>query len=89
MDTYSETKFLSDFKKKYDMSGEYDYTIIFDDYYSNFIERNSPKFIENVYKFYYKDESFNNDVLYETLYNIVEVMMLNNYESEAETDTED
>lgn len=89
MDTYSETKFLSDFKKKYDMSGEYDYTIIFDDYYSNFIERNSPEFIENVYKFYYKDESFNNDVLYETLYNIVEVMMLNNYESEAETDTED
>jgi hypothetical protein len=89
MDSYSEAKFLSDFKKKYDMSGEYDYTIIFDDYYSNFIERNSPEFIENVYKFYYKDESFNNDVLYETLYNIVEVMMLNNYESEAETDTED
>lgn len=89
MDTYSEAKFLSDFKKNYDMSGEYDYTIIFDDYYSNFIERNSPEFIENVYKFYYKDESFNNDVLYETLYNIVEVMMLNNYESEAETDTED
>lgn len=89
MDIYDENKFLSDFKKEYEISGEYDYTIIFDDFYSNFIEKNSPNFINTVYNYYYKDEVFNDDVLYQTLYKIVEEMMLNNYESEAETDSED
>ena len=92
MESYCETKFLNDFKKKYDSEDEYDYTILFDDFYSKFIEENTEEFLKTVYQYYYhidEYEEVDEDVLYQTLYSAVEKMMVDDYESDAETDSED
>jgi len=59
-----ESQFLNDFLKEYENSNEYDFTILFDDFYENFINKNSLEY---------------NDELYEKLYNLVENKMIEVY----------
>ena len=51
MNSYSETKFLCDFMDIYNLENEYDFTILFDDYYYQFISTNSIDFLKNVFHF--------------------------------------
>jgi hypothetical protein len=92
MDSYSESKFLNDFIKIYDESDEYDFTILFDDYYSNFISTNTSEFLKSVYEYYYDidgDNDIDEEVMFQTLYSQIEKMMCDKCESEAETDTDE
>ena len=86
MNSYSETKFLCDFMDIYNLENEYDFTILFDDYYYQFISTNSIDFLKNVFQYYNNIEDDND--LYHHLYNLVEQMILDKCESEADTDTE-
>ena len=90
--SYCEKKFLNDFMKLYESSDEYDYTILFDDFYYNFISGNTEEFLNTVYHYYYimdENEEFDDDVLFQTLYLQIEKMMCDKYESEADTDTDE
>lgn len=87
MDSYSETKFLNDFMDIYNIENEYDFTIIFDEYYYRFIARNSLEFLKNVFEYYNNIEDDNE--LYHHLYHLVEQMILDKCESDADTDVEE
>lgn len=93
--SYSEKQFLDDFKKFYEDDDDHDLTIVFDTFYDEFISVKSSEFLKTVYQFYYNIddenelEELNEEVLYQTLYNIVETEMVNSYESEAETDSDE
>jgi hypothetical protein len=70
MDSYSESKFLNDFMKIYEESEEYDFTILFDDYYSDFISNNTTDFLKSVYQYYYNidDDEIDEEVMFKNLY---------------------
>ena len=90
--SYCETKFLNDFMKLYNSSDEYDYTILFDDFYQNFIDENTAEFIKTVYQYYYQIdelEEVNEEVLFQTLHSQIEKMMCDKYESDADTDIDE
>ena len=94
---YCETKFLNDFMKLYDSSDEYDYTILFDNFYHDFVNDNTTEFIKSVHQYYYQidddndndDDDLDEEVLFQTLYTQIEKMMCDKYESEADTDTDE
>ena len=52
MDSYNETKFLNDFMNIYEDANEYDFTILFDDYFAEFMNINSQDFLKTVYEYY-------------------------------------
>jgi viroplasmin and RNaseH domain-containing protein len=91
MDSYSESKFLNDFMKIYQESGEYNFTILFDDYYCDFISNNTTDFLKTVYQYYYNidDDEIDEEVMFQTLYSQIEVMICDKCESEADTDTDE
>lgn len=92
MDTYCESKFLNDFMAMYNADDEYDFSILFDDYFHQFVSTNSAEFLKTVYEYYYdtdKLDELDEDDLHQHLYNIVQEMIFNKYESDADTDVED
>jgi|LakMenEpi03Aug12_release.lakeMendotaPanAssembly.Ray.scaffolds.fasta_scaffold3032704_1 hypothetical protein len=95
MDSYCETKFLKDFMDIYDADEEYDFTILFDDYFNQFISTNSAEFLKTVYQYYYDiDESktleeLDEEDLHQHLYSLVEQMILNKCESDADMDVDE
>lgn len=95
MDSYCETKFLKDFIDIYNVSDEYDFSILYDDYFNEFITTNSTEFLKTVYQYYYDIdknktlEELNENDLYEHLYILVEQTIINKCESDAETDVDE
>ena len=87
MDNYNESKFLNDFKNIYEDANEYDFTLLFDDYFAEFMDINSQDFLKTVYEYYNIEND--EEELYEKLYNLVELMICNNCDSDAETDTDE
>lgn len=92
MDSYCETRFFNDFMRFYDSSGEYDLSIIFDDFYQEFITRTTPDFLKTVYQYYYnieEDENIDEEAMFQTLYSQIEKFICDKCESEADTDTDE
>lgn len=95
MDSYCETKFLKDFMDIYNADDEYDFSILYDDYFNEFITTNSSEFLKTVYQYYYDIddnktlEELNEDDLYQHLYILVEQMIIDKYESDADTDVDE
>lgn len=87
MDSYNETKFLNDFMNIYEDANEYDFTILFDDYFAEFMNINSQDFLKTVYEYYNIEND--EEELYESLYNQIERMICDKCESDAETDIEE
>lgn len=87
MDNYNENKFLNDFMDIYNENNEYDFTILLDDYFADFIDINSQDFLKTVYEYYNIEND--EEELYERLYNLVERMICDKCESDAETDFEE
>ena len=85
MDTYSETRFLNDFMTIYNINDEYDFSILFDDYFYQIISTN---FLKSVYE-YYHINNHDQQELYHHLYNIVEKMIIDKYDSDADTVVEE
>lgn len=85
--SYCEKKFLNDFVEFYESNGDYDITIVFDEFYQIFISSNTPEFLKSVHQYYnIVDETKD---LNETLYSLVENMMCDKCESEANTDIDE
>ena len=63
----------------------YDFSILFDDYFYQII---STKFLKSVYE-YYHINNHDQKELYHHLYNIVEKMIIDKYESDADTVVEE
>lgn len=87
MDSYCENTFLNGFMDIYDVNDEYDFTILFDEYYYRFVATNSMEFLKNVFQYY--DNIEDHEDLYHHLYHIVEQMILDKCESEADTDVDE
>lgn len=87
MDSYCEKTFLNDFIILFNEDDEYDFTILFDDYFSDYISRISSEFLKSIYKYYDIDEN-DEEKLYDHLYLLVERMICDKCESDADTDIE-
>jgi hypothetical protein len=101
---FVEREFIDEFIVEYDTSGEYDYTIIFDDYFEEFIQKSSNIYLEKILKYYYtknqikkfkKILSDDDDIkviasiqLYTKLYKAIEKSFEENYLSDNDTDIE-
>lgn len=73
-------KFVADCITKYRNSGEYDISIVFDEYFDEVID------VPDAYNVRSDTDLLN---LYDELYLLVEKVLIDEYESEAETDNDD
>ena len=93
MDNYSEAEFIDGFMEEYNSGDEYDITEVFDIYYNDFISDRSRYFMYTMYRYYNYDydirSPFCENVLYDVLYEMIENMMIDNDDSEADTETDE
>lgn len=84
-----EAKFIEDFMTFFNNCNEYDITLVFDLFYDAELVQKSK--IEELFNIYFPTKNIENDeqLLYDKLYSIVETSIINNCESEADTDKED
>lgn len=84
----NESKFIEEFMTYYNDCGEYDITIAFELFYDQ--ELVNKDRIEELFEICFPDKNIEIDeqLLYDKLYNIVEAAVVNDCESEAETDEE-
>jgi hypothetical protein len=85
----NQEQFIREFMAYYDICGEYDITMAFELFYEEeLVQKNK---IEELFKIHFPTNNINTDehLLYDKLYNIVEPAVINNCESEADTDKDE
>lgn len=99
---FVERDFIDKFMITYDTSGEYDYTILFDDYFEDFLQNASEVYLNNILKHYYSKKEikefkmfWENDIktiasmqLYTKMFETIEKNFEEKHYSDADTDIE-
>jgi hypothetical protein len=87
MVSIAENEFVEEFTAYFNECGEYEITMAFDLFYENILGKQK---IEELFKFYFPnyDIATHEELLYDKLYSIVETAIVNDCESEADTDEE-
>jgi len=101
--TFNKSKFANDFKLAYDNADEYDMTLVFDEFFNNYIENNSPEQNKSLIDLFCSKEEIENainvngeeyyitsvdDLLYNHLFKVVEDDIADDYLSDYDTDYE-